>query len=60
MTDTGKTIIDQLGAPLGRRRFLSLAGAGATALAVGGGLAESALAAPFKPEVTAPSSVSSR
>jgi len=52
MTDTGKTIIDQLGAPLGRRRFLSLAGAGATALAVSGGLAESALAAPFKPEVT--------
>ena len=50
MTDTGKTIIDHLGAPLGRRRFLSLAGAGA--LAVGGGLAESALAAPFKPEVT--------
>jgi len=52
MTDTGKTIIDRLGAPLGRRRFLSLAGAGATAFAVGGGLAESALAAPFKPEVT--------
>ena len=52
MTDTGKTSIDQLGAPLGRRRFLTLAGAGATAMAVGGGLTESALAAPFKPEVT--------
>jgi nitrate/nitrite transport system substrate-binding protein len=52
MTDAGKTIVDHLGRPLGRRRFLSLAGAGATAIALGGGLAESALAAPFKPEVT--------
>jgi nitrate/nitrite transport system substrate-binding protein len=52
MTDAGKTIVDHLGRPLGRRRFLSLAGEGAAAVALSGGLAERALAAPFKPEVT--------
>ena len=52
MTDTGKTIVDQLGRPLGRRRFLSLAGAGAAAVALFVGLSESALPSPLHPKIT--------